>query len=94
MLIVRVIKALGSWTSLALMGLAAVVWAAWNRYRQHSQDGLDLAISIWTMLMDAVVIISMNHSAAESELTTRKIVALLEAGVYTKPKKPDAGGGP
>jgi hypothetical protein len=94
MLIDRVIKAIGSWTSLILMGAAAVAWASWNRYKSHSQDGLDLAISIWTMLMDAVVIISMNHSAAQSELTTKKIVAMLEAGVYTKPKKPDSGGGP
>lgn len=94
MLIDRVIKAIGSWTSLVIMGVAAVGWASWNYYKSKPQDGLDLFISIWTMIMDAVVIISMNASAKQSDLTTKKIVAMLESGVYTKPKKPDSGGGP
>lgn len=60
-LIDRAMRLLGSWPSLLFMGFGSIGWFLVDLHSRHSTDTLDMVISIWTMLMDVMVIISMNY---------------------------------
>lgn len=78
-MISNIMKIVGSWVSLILMAVLAVGWATYNRVRNKPSDTIDIVISIWTMLLDVLVIIAANRANHVTDMKLDQIVKKLEA---------------
>lgn len=57
-----IMELFGSWPALVTMGSVSIIWFGWDHFRHVSTDNLDLSISVWTMLLDVLVIIGANYT--------------------------------
>jgi len=64
---------LGSWYSLVAMGAFTIAWALYDTFKGKPTDTLDIVISIWTMLLDVLVIIGANYTKQKDRQTLDKI---------------------
>jgi TRAP-type mannitol/chloroaromatic compound transport system permease small subunit len=77
-MIERMLNILGSWTSFILMGTVTVGVAWWDFSTHASETSLDLSISIWTMLLDVIVIIGANYTRQRDRKLMEEIHRLLK----------------
>lgn len=71
---------LGSWPALIAMGALSAGWATYDFNSGHSQEPLDIVISIWTMLLDVLVIIGANYTRQRDRQLLTEIRDRLNGG--------------
>lgn len=74
----KIMDALGSWLSMAIMAIVSLVWFGWDKHRHIGTDKLDLAISVWTMLLDVLVIIGANYTRRSDRKLLKSIHAMVK----------------
>ena len=82
----RIMSALGSWTSLVVMAVVSVGWYSWDIHYGTPEGPLDLGVSIWTMLLDVLVIIGANYTRQHDRKLLQDIRA--ELGALHRDKRP------
>lgn len=68
----------GSWTAMFVMGAASLAWFGWDKHRHISTEGMDLFISIFTMLLDVLVIIGANYTRRQDRKMLKDEYKLLQ----------------
>jgi len=69
---------MGSWPSMIIMGVLSIAWFGWDKHRHIPTEGLDLFISVWTMLLDVLVIISANYTRRQDRKMLKEEYQLLK----------------
>lgn len=67
------LQALGSWYSLGAMAIFTVAWASYDITNNKPSDILDIIISIWTMVLDVLVIIGANYTRVKDRKALQEI---------------------
>jgi hypothetical protein len=72
------LQAFGSWYALGAMAFFSIAWAYYDTVNNHSDSTLDIGISIWTMLLDVLVIIGANYTRAKDRKVLAEIAESLQ----------------
>ena len=67
---IRLGNTFATWTFVCFQMLLIAIWFVWNPFGGAERVGLDLAISIWTLVLDCVILISQRQGAKELQRNT------------------------
>lgn len=69
---------LGSWYAMGTMAVFSVTWAYYDISSSRPDNTLDIVISIWTMLLDVLVIAGANYTRMKDRKTLTEITRALD----------------
>lgn len=81
-LAIRLGNTFATWTFVGFQLLVISVWILWDPFHNPERVYLDLAVSIWTLILDCVILISQRQASKElarnTEATAKTAVVTVE----------------